>query len=184
MFQLAMVLLWSFFNNYNKSYAMLYIQDDKFLAVAAIIQNVMNGSCRLFFGFLFDRLGFKVFSQHFEWSTMSFSVVSNDIFRIHTSFKVLLVPVSPSFLWTSYSLMGMMLEQRHSSFLCHLPCMLLYQVKCKANGKYFSECKILHLSRFCIAVPTSNYASLWTPAHSHHKWSNEVNSCKSTLYAL
>ena len=60
LFQLAMVLLWSFFNNYNKSYAMLYISDDKFLAVAAIIQNVMNGSCRLFFGFMFDRLGFKV----------------------------------------------------------------------------------------------------------------------------
>ena len=112
---------------------MLYIQDDKFLAVAAIIQNIMNGSCRLFFGFLFDRLGFKVFTQHFVWSTMSFSIVSNDIFRIHTSFKVLLVPVSPSFLWTSYYLMGTMLEQRHSSFLCHLPCMLLYQVKCKAN---------------------------------------------------
>ena len=60
LFQLAMVLLWSFFNNYNKSYAMLYIADDKFLAVAAVIQNVMNGSCRLFFGFMFDRLGFKV----------------------------------------------------------------------------------------------------------------------------
>ena len=64
LFQLTMVLLWSFFNNYNKSYAMLYISDDKFLAVAAIIQNVMNGSCRLFFGFLFDRLGFKVVINH------------------------------------------------------------------------------------------------------------------------
>ena len=76
-----MVLLWSFFNNYNKSYAMLYISDDKFLAVAAILQSVMNGSCRLFFGFLFDRLGFKVerFLQHFAESKLHLAFVSEHL---------------------------------------------------------------------------------------------------------
>ena len=55
--------LFYFFFSYNKSYAMLYISDDAFLAIAATIQSVMNGSSNLIFGFLFDKYGFKVGSQ-------------------------------------------------------------------------------------------------------------------------
>ena len=58
--QISGFVLFFFFFTYNKSYAMLYISDDAFLAVAATIQSVMNGSSRLIFGFLFDKYGFKV----------------------------------------------------------------------------------------------------------------------------
>ena len=60
LFQLSGFVLFFFFITYNKSYAMLYISDDTFLAAAATIQSVMNGSSRLIFGLLFDKYGFKV----------------------------------------------------------------------------------------------------------------------------
>ena len=60
MFQLAIFFLFFFFFSYHKSYAMLYISDDAFLAKAAIVQSIMNGSSRMIFGFMYDKLGFKV----------------------------------------------------------------------------------------------------------------------------
>ena len=60
MFQLAIFFLFFFFFSYHKSYAMLYISDDAFLAKAAIVQSIMNGSSRMVFGFMYDKLGFKV----------------------------------------------------------------------------------------------------------------------------
>ena len=63
LFQLSGFVLFFFFITYNKSYAMLYISDDTFLAAAATIQSVLNGSSRLIFGFLFDKYGFKVWLQ-------------------------------------------------------------------------------------------------------------------------
>ena len=41
---------------------MLYISDDAFLAKAAIAQSVMNGSSRMVFGLMYDKVGFKVIS--------------------------------------------------------------------------------------------------------------------------
>ena len=58
--QITMALFWFFFFPYAKSYAMLFISDDAFLAQAATLQNIMNGSSRLIFGILFDKWGFKV----------------------------------------------------------------------------------------------------------------------------
>ena len=58
--QITLALFWFFFFPYAKSYAMLFISDDAFLAQAATLQNIMNGSSRLIFGILFDKWGFKV----------------------------------------------------------------------------------------------------------------------------
>ena len=59
---MAMFFLFFFFFSYQKSYAMLYISDDAFLAKAAIAQSVMNGSSRMVFGLMYDKVGFKVIS--------------------------------------------------------------------------------------------------------------------------
>ena len=58
--QITMAMFWFFFFPYAKSYAMLFISDDAFLAKAAFLQNIMGGSSRLIFGILFDKWGFKV----------------------------------------------------------------------------------------------------------------------------
>ena len=41
---------------------MLYISDDAFLAKASMAQSIMNGSSRMLFGLMYDKLGFKVHS--------------------------------------------------------------------------------------------------------------------------
>ena len=61
--QITMAMFWFFYFQYAKSYAMLFISDDAFLARAAALQAIMNGSSRIVFGFLFDKLGFKVGSS-------------------------------------------------------------------------------------------------------------------------
>ena len=64
-------LLWSIFfcitcilnfiNSYQKTYAQKFIQDDTFFANIAIVQNVINGSARLVWGGVYDKMGFQVF---------------------------------------------------------------------------------------------------------------------------
>ena len=53
-------MFYFFFSPYAKSYAMSFISDDAFLAHAATLQYVMNGSSRIIFGFLYDKWGYKV----------------------------------------------------------------------------------------------------------------------------
>ena len=38
---------------------MTFINDDHYFANVAIVQNVFNGACRIFWGFGYDKLGFK-----------------------------------------------------------------------------------------------------------------------------
>ena len=47
-------------SNYQKTFAQQYIQDDAFLALVATVQNFVNGTCRIFWGFIFDKTGFQV----------------------------------------------------------------------------------------------------------------------------
>ena len=125
LFQLSGFVLFFFFFSYNKSYAMLYISDDAFLAFAATIQSVMNGSSRLIFGFLFDKYGFKV-----RVSSQSSNIFTKFIFfcRTHYSFRPCPVPPSPFSLWTSPSLTATRLGQRCSFSWSHLPFMAFCQV--------------------------------------------------------
>jgi hypothetical protein len=56
----SLSLLSGFLGSFEKSYGMLYINDDAFLAVAATLQNVMNGTSRIVWGRLTDILGYRV----------------------------------------------------------------------------------------------------------------------------
>ena len=47
-------------SNYQKSFGQSYIQDDRFFAVVATIQNVGNGLSRIMGGLLYDKMGFQV----------------------------------------------------------------------------------------------------------------------------
>ena len=58
--QITLAMFYFFFSPYAKSYAMSFISDDAFLAHAATLQYVMNGSSRIVFGFLYDKWGYKV----------------------------------------------------------------------------------------------------------------------------
>ena len=69
------------------------------------------------------------------------------------------MPASPSSLWTSYFLTGRRLEQRHSSYLCHLPCMLLYQVILISEKKTYKVNR-----RLCIIL---GFISLFPPQIMH-----------------
>lgn len=85
-FQLAMFFLFFFFFSYQKSYAMLYISDDSFLAKAAMAQSIMNGSSRMIFGLLYDKFGFKVISTLSTFYGERHRV--HLLFRFHSSFRV------------------------------------------------------------------------------------------------
>ena len=176
LFQLSGFLLFFFFFSYNKSYAMLYISDDAFLAFAATIQSVMNGSSRLIFGFLFDKYGFKVR----VWS-QSANIFTKFLFfcRTHYSFKPCPVPPSPSSLWTSPSLTAMRLGQSGSFSLSHLP----FMASCQVDTFFIMKSTEVHwtfviVCRICVCIPARKHASLWTTAHSNHQWSAEHNFSK------
>ena len=47
-------------SNYSKTFGLTLINDDHFFASIAIVQNVFNGSCRIFWGFSYDKAGLKV----------------------------------------------------------------------------------------------------------------------------
>ena len=47
-------------STYSKTFGLTFINDDHFFASIAIVQNVFNGSCRIFWGFSYDKAGFKV----------------------------------------------------------------------------------------------------------------------------
>jgi len=46
-------------STYSKTFGLTFINDDHYFANVAIVQNVFNGACRIFWGFGYDRLGFK-----------------------------------------------------------------------------------------------------------------------------
>ena len=46
-------------STYSKTFGLTFINDDHFFSTVAIVQNIFNGSCRIFWGFSYDKLGFK-----------------------------------------------------------------------------------------------------------------------------
>ena len=46
-------------SNYSKSFGLTFINNDHFYATVSIFQNIFNGSCRIFWGFSYDRFGFR-----------------------------------------------------------------------------------------------------------------------------
>ena len=47
-------------STYSKTFGLTFINDDHFYATVAIVQNIFNGTCRVFWGFSYDKAGFKV----------------------------------------------------------------------------------------------------------------------------
>ena len=47
--------------SYSKSYGQKYISDDKFLTNVATVASVINGCFRIFWGKIFDLMGYQVF---------------------------------------------------------------------------------------------------------------------------
>ena len=47
-------------STYSKTFGLTFINDDHYYAILAIFLNIFNGSCRIFWGFSYDRLGFKM----------------------------------------------------------------------------------------------------------------------------
>ena len=50
----------AFFYTYQKSFGLVYINDDAFFSYIGILCNVLNGSARVFWGKLYDWKGFKI----------------------------------------------------------------------------------------------------------------------------
>lgn len=46
-------------NNYSKTFGLTFINDDHYYANLAILLNILNGSCRIFWGLVYDRVGYK-----------------------------------------------------------------------------------------------------------------------------
>ena len=177
LFQLSGFVLFFFFFTYNKSYAMLYISDDAFLAITATIQSVMNGSSRLIFGFLFDKYGFKVRVPSQPANKLIIFLYS----RIHYSFRPCPVPPYPFSLWTLPSLMATKLGQKCSFSLSPLPFTAFCQVDTFSYWKLplvYGQLKFVNICRICVCISTRKYARLWTTAHSYHQWSAKHNISK------
>ena len=49
-----------FYNSYSKAYGQIYIQDDHFFSLIAVVTGFANGICRIFWGKMFDMFGFQV----------------------------------------------------------------------------------------------------------------------------
>ena len=47
-------------STYSKTFGLTFINDDHYYAILAIFLNIFNGSCRIFWGFSYDKLGFKM----------------------------------------------------------------------------------------------------------------------------
>ena len=56
---MAIQLMNSFINSYQKSFGLIYINNDTFFSRIGLIANVLNGSCRIIWGKLYDAKGFK-----------------------------------------------------------------------------------------------------------------------------
>ena len=56
----CLTCLLNFVNSYKKTYAQKFIQDDQFFAAVAIVQNIFNGTARLLWGNVYDKMGFQV----------------------------------------------------------------------------------------------------------------------------
>ena len=50
----------SFFLTFGKSFGLKYINDDAFFSYIGIVNNVLNGSSRIFWGKMYDYKGFKI----------------------------------------------------------------------------------------------------------------------------
>ena len=46
-------------STYSKAFGLTFINDDHFYATVATVQNIFNGSCRILWGFCYDKFGFK-----------------------------------------------------------------------------------------------------------------------------
>jgi len=64
----SIILTNGLLSNYSKTFGLTFINDDHFYANLAIILNILNGACRIFWGLIYDRIGFK-------WCFCSIAVV-------------------------------------------------------------------------------------------------------------
>jgi len=46
-------------SNYSKTFGLTFINDDHYFAKVAVFLNILNGICRIIWGYYYDRLGFK-----------------------------------------------------------------------------------------------------------------------------
>ena len=46
-------------SNYSKTFGLTFINDDHFFAKVAVFLNILNGICRILWGYYYDRFGFK-----------------------------------------------------------------------------------------------------------------------------
>jgi len=46
-------------SNYSKTFGLTFINDDHYFAKVAVFLNILNGLCRIIWGYYYDRLGFK-----------------------------------------------------------------------------------------------------------------------------
>ncbi len=56
----TMTIMIGFFIMYQKAFGQIRVHDDHFLALVAMTANVLNGLARLFWGFMLDKMGYKV----------------------------------------------------------------------------------------------------------------------------
>lgn len=56
----SMAVVNGFINNYQKSFGQNYIENDRFFAVIGTVSSILNGSSRMLWGYIYDKLGFKV----------------------------------------------------------------------------------------------------------------------------
>ena len=59
---LSISVMQNFINAYQKSYGMIFIGDDFFFTYVGFASNLLNGSSRLVWGYIYDLKGFKVSS--------------------------------------------------------------------------------------------------------------------------
>ena len=57
---MSVQLMQNFINSYQKSFGLKFIDDDFFFSYVGLASNILNGSCRIFWGFMSDFKGFKV----------------------------------------------------------------------------------------------------------------------------
>ena len=78
----SIILTNGLLSNYSKTFGLTFINDDHFYANLAIILNILNGACRIFWGLIYDRYLFfypNIYSTNlrigFKWCFCSIAVV-------------------------------------------------------------------------------------------------------------
>ena len=65
--------------NYSKTFGLTFINDDHYYAKVAVFLNILNGFCRIAWGFNYDRWDFFTSSHFVSWSDLDFTVFPSQI---------------------------------------------------------------------------------------------------------